>query len=75
MTKIYLSKKYRSERLRNRTNTVKSGGSSSISSGGGSGGITEITWDSIRNKPETFTPSAHTHTFSDITDNIDAGTF
>ena len=33
--------------------------------GGGGGG--EITWDAITGKPESFTPSTHTHAISDIT--------
>ena len=33
--------------------------------GGGGGG--ETTWDAITGKPESFTPSAHTHAISDIT--------
>lgn len=28
----------------------------------------EVSWDSIKNKPETFPPSAHKHAISDVTD-------
>lgn len=30
--------------------------------------ISGVSWEEIENKPSTFTPSAHTHTISDITD-------
>ena len=33
----------------------------------GGGGEGETTWDAITGKPESFTPSAHTHAISDIT--------
>jgi hypothetical protein len=33
-----------------------------------SGFITGVSWDSVSNKPSTFTPSSHTHTKSQITD-------
>ena len=36
--------------------------------GGGGGGSGSVTWDNIQGKPETFTPSTHTHPTSEITD-------
>lgn len=32
------------------------------------GAITSVSWEDIKSKPETFTPSTHTHTVSDVTD-------
>ena len=32
----------------------------------GGGGLTEVYWDDIKNKPSTFTPSSHTHTINQI---------
>lgn len=40
--------------------------SKGIAAGLGAGG--EVSWDSIKNKPETFPPSAHKHAISDVTD-------
>lgn len=37
-----------------------------ITAGLSAGG--ELSWDSIKNKPETFPPSAHKHAISDVTD-------
>ena len=37
-----------------------------IAAGLSAGG--EVSWDSIKNKPETFPPSAHKHAISDVTD-------
>lgn len=34
----------------------------------GLGGGSEVSWYSIKNKPETFPPSAHKHAISDVTD-------
>jgi hypothetical protein len=31
------------------------------------GGSTSVTWDDVQNKPTEFTPTAHTHAISDIT--------
>lgn len=39
--------------------------SKGIAAGLGTGG--EVSWDSIKNKPETFPPSTHKHTISDVT--------
>ena len=44
-------------------------GSGNITIEGGSGGSTD--WEDITNKPDTFTPSVHTHTISEITDAVD----
>lgn len=33
----------------------------------GLGGGSEVSWDSIKNKPETFPPSSHKHAISDVT--------
>lgn len=35
---------------------------------GGGGTADSVEWDNIENKPEEFTPTAHTHTSADITD-------
>lgn len=32
----------------------------------GGGGLTEVYWSDIKNKPSTFTPSSHTHTINQI---------
>lgn len=37
-----------------------------IAAGLGAGG--EVSWDNIKNKPETFPPSSHKHAISDVTD-------
>lgn len=37
-----------------------------IAAGLGAGG--EVSWDGIKNKPETFPPSSHKHAISDVTD-------
>ena len=37
-----------------------------ITAGLGDGG--EVSWDSIKNKPDTFPPSSHKHAISDVTD-------
>jgi hypothetical protein len=37
-----------------------------LATGGGGGGVA-VTWSTLTGKPSTFTPSAHTHAFSDIT--------
>ena len=37
-----------------------------IAAGLGAGG--EVSWDSIKNKPQTFPPSSHKHAISDVTD-------
>lgn len=34
----------------------------------GLGAGSEVSWDSIKNKPETFPPSSHKHAISDVTD-------
>lgn len=48
---------------------IPGGGSSGGSGDSGSGGTASIVaWGNITGKPSTFTPSAHTHTMSDITD-------
>lgn len=31
------------------------------------GGITEVTWDDVSDKPSTYTPASHTHTWSEVT--------
>lgn len=33
-----------------------------------SGGTSEVTWADVQDKPTSFTPSAHTHEISDVTD-------
>jgi hypothetical protein len=37
-----------------------------LATGGGGGGVA-VTWSTLIGKPSTFTPSAHTHAYSDIT--------
>ena len=37
-----------------------------LSDGGGGGGTTEVSWDDISDKPESFPPEHHTHSASDI---------
>ena len=45
---------------------VASDGTISVDINGGHAGSVE--WENVENKPETFTPSAHTHTISQVTD-------
>lgn len=39
------------------------------------GGITEVHWSDIIDKPTEYNPKRHTHIFDDITTNIDAGEY
>lgn len=41
----------------------------------GVGGIKEVYWSDVKDKPLEYNPTKHTHSISDITGNIDAGTF
>lgn len=51
--------------------TIREDGTLDANAGGG---ITEVDWSIIKNKPSTFTPSLHTHNWNDI-NNVPKGNF